>query len=103
MGANKRTTVLVLCALGAFALILFLWYQYRLDQRSITWRDYTRVSDGMTQAEIESVLRVPWRIEPKPDGGKIVRWMGRKQGMISVEFTTTGAMVRKYFDELAVD
>jgi hypothetical protein len=90
--------VLALAGLG-----LFLLYQYILDQQSITWRDYMKVRDGMTQVEVEALLGRPQSIDAMPDGGKEVRWIGRKQGMIYVEFSAGGALIRKQFTELARD
>jgi hypothetical protein len=57
----------------------------------------------MTQPEVEAVLRRPRSIDAKADGGKEVRWIGRKQGMVYVEFSASGAMLRKHFTEEARD
>jgi hypothetical protein len=61
------------------------------------------IRDGITQPEIEAVLGRPQTMEAKPGGMTEVRWFGRKQGMIYVEFDKDGAMRRKYFMEDAVD
>lgn len=53
--------------------------------------------------QAESVLGPPSEVLATPDGGCEVRWCGRKQGMVYVEFDKRGAMVRKYFIEEARD
>jgi hypothetical protein len=93
-----RLSAVLSCA----ALGLFLLFQYILDQQSLTWRDYMKVRDGMTQAEVEAVLGPPQSIDVE-DEGKKVRWVGRKQGAIYVEFSAGGAMVRKHYTEDARD
>jgi hypothetical protein len=90
--------VLALAPLG-----LFLLYQFILDQQGITWHDYRAVQEGMTQPEVEAVLGPPRHVDARADGSKTVRWIGRKQGMVCVEFTASGAMVRKSFAEDARD
>jgi hypothetical protein len=92
------SAVLVCTPLG-----LFLLYQDILDQQRLTWRDYLKVREGMTQPEVEAVLGPPQSIDATTGGGKEVRWIGRKHGMIYVEFSTSGAMVRKFYIEEARD
>lgn len=90
-------------SLTCAAIGLFLLSQYILDQRTLTWRDYMKVHDGMTQPEVQAVLGPPRSIDVKLDGGKEVRWIGRKQGEIYVEFSANGAMVRKCYTEESRD
>jgi hypothetical protein len=82
---------------------LYLRYQFILDQQCITWQDYGKVRDGMTQPQIEAVLGPPRSVNATPDGGKEVCWIGRKQGMIAVEFSANGTMVQKCYMEEARD
>jgi hypothetical protein len=98
-----RRRLWTLCVVLLAGIGLFLLYQYTLDQQSITWGDYMKVRVGMTQPEVEAVLGPPRSNDAKPDGGKEVRWIGRKQGMIYVEFNSGGAMVRKHYTEEARD
>jgi len=93
----------IFATLAFVAIGVFLLYQFILDQQCITWRDYMKVRDGMTQSEIQKILGPPQNIYAKQDGGSRICWVGRKQGMISVEFGADGAMVRKYFVEEARD
>ena len=86
-------------ALGCAAFGVFLSIQYILDQQSLTSHDYNNVRDGMTLPEIEAVLGSPTSINPKVGGGKEVRWFGRNEGLIYVEFNSSGAIVRKNFTE----
>ena len=81
----------------------FLLYQFIHDQQCIEWSDYTKVRDGMTQAEVEVVLGPPQSIDATPGGGREVHWIGRKQGMVSVMFNANGTMVRKHYTEDARD
>ena len=95
----KRRLCVKSAAVILAAISIFFAYQYILDQKSITWRDYMKVQDGMTLAEVEAALGPPRSIDTKPEGTKQVHWFGRKQGMIFVEFHANGTMVRKYYVE----
>jgi hypothetical protein len=99
---RKRRSILAV-GLILSALGLFLSYEYILDQQSITWQDYMKVHDGMSQHEVEAILGPPRSIATKQHGGSEVCWIGRKQGMISIEFTAAGAIDRKSFIEDARD
>jgi hypothetical protein len=95
---RKRTlagAAVLLCTL-TFSLLQYLFI---LDEQRLTWKDYMKVQDGMTQAQIEGILGAPTDVSVKPGGGKEVHWFGRKEGMIVVEFNENGTMVRKYFWE----
>jgi hypothetical protein len=89
--------------LGCIAVGTFFLYQFILDQQRITWRDYMKVRDKMTRLEVEAVLGSPQYIDPRPDGGQVVRWVGRNEGEIYIEFSANGEMVRKVFTEMARD
>ncbi len=99
----RRRLGILSVVLACSAIGLSLLYEYTLDQQSITWRDYMKVQDGMAQSEVEALLGPPQSIDAKQDGGKEVRWIGRKQGMIYIEFGASGAMVRKHYVEEARD
>jgi outer membrane protein assembly factor BamE (lipoprotein component of BamABCDE complex) len=85
------------------APIGYLVYQFILDQQRLTWRDYTKVQDGMTRLQIEEILGPPQRVDAREGGGQKVRWIGRNEGMIYVEFDEQGRMTRKNFTETARD
>ena len=85
----------LLCTL----IFSFLLYEFILDQQRLTFKDYMKVQDGMTLAQIEGILGPPTDVSVKPGGGKEVHWNGRKEGMIFVEFNEDGTMVRKYYYE----
>ncbi len=102
-GITIRHLAVFFVLLSVVAVVVFLIVQYFLDQQSITWRENAQIKDGMTQVEVEAVLGAPHSIETQSDGGTTVRWIGRKQGMILVEFHASGAMQRKLFVFDAVD
>jgi hypothetical protein len=99
---RKHQIALAITAVWA-AFGTFLLYQYILDQQRLSWRDYLKVQDGMTQAQIEAELGPPRRVDIRPSGGKEVRWIGRNEGMVYVEFDENGRMVHKHFIESARD
>jgi hypothetical protein len=107
MESSRRALFRRLVTLGVAAVLVagigLLVVQYYLDQQSITWRENARVHDGMTLSEIEAVLGAPRSIESLPDGATRVRWMGRKQGMVMVDFDAHGSMRQRHFVYDAID
>ena len=57
----------------------------------------------MSKPSIEEILGPPQHLDAKDGGGQEVRWIGRNEGMIYVEFNEQGRIIRKNFTETARD